>query len=130
MKRENLSSGFPTRYDTKRSVQPQEMARGWKFRIEELEGLYYEPRREKTGFFAYAKTKSQISFAVTAKLISAFVFAIRIVQSLYYLPGFKFNFFDNLLKLASDTVFNLLNLMVDMHFLNHIQFYAVLQPFQ
>ena len=27
-------------------------------------------------FFAYAKTKTQISFAVTAKLISAFVFAI------------------------------------------------------
>ena len=26
-------------------------------------------------FFAYAKTKTQISFAVTAKLISAFVFA-------------------------------------------------------
>ena len=34
-----------------------------------------EPRHEKTGFFAYAKTKTQISFAVTAKLISAFVFA-------------------------------------------------------
>ena len=35
--------------------------------------------------FAYAKTKTQISFAVTAKLISAFVFAIRKVQSLYFL---------------------------------------------
>ena len=35
--------------------------------------------------FAYAKTKTQISFAVTAKLISAFVFATRIVQSLSYL---------------------------------------------
>ena len=43
-----------------------------------------EPRYEKTGFFAYAKTKTQISFAVTAKLISAFVFATRIVQSLFY----------------------------------------------
>ena len=40
--------------------------------------------------FAYAKLKTQISFAVTAKLISAFVFAIRIVQSLYYLnPTFQ-----------------------------------------
>ena len=40
--------------------------------------------------FAYAKTKTQISFAVTAKLISAFVFAIRIVQFLYYLnPKFQ-----------------------------------------
>ena len=50
----------------------------------------YEPRREKTGFFAYAKTKTQISFAVTAKLISVFVFATRIVQSLYFLnPKFQ-----------------------------------------
>ena len=29
----------------------------------------------ENGNFAYAKTKTQISFAVTAKLISAFVFA-------------------------------------------------------
>ena len=41
-------------------------------------------------FFAYAKPKTQISFAVTAKLISAFVFATRIVQSLYFLnPKFQ-----------------------------------------
>ena len=40
--------------------------------------------------FANAKTKSQISFAVTAKLISAFVFATRIVESLYFLhPKFQ-----------------------------------------
>ena len=38
-----------------------------------------------TGFFVYAKTKTQNSCTVTAQLISAFVFAIRIVQSLYYL---------------------------------------------
>ena len=35
--------------------------------------------------FAYAKTKTQISFAVSAKLISTFVFATWIVQSLFYL---------------------------------------------
>ena len=35
--------------------------------------------------FAYAKTKMQISFVVTAKLISAFVFATWIVQFLFYL---------------------------------------------
>ena len=34
---------------------------------------------------AYAKTKTQISFAVTAKLISAFVFATWIVQYLFFL---------------------------------------------
>ena len=39
---------------------------------------------------AYAKTKAQISFAVTAKLISAFVFATQIVQFLFYLnPKFQ-----------------------------------------
>ena len=39
---------------------------------------------------AYAKTKAQISFAVTVKLISAFVFATRIVQFLFYLnPKFQ-----------------------------------------
>ena len=35
--------------------------------------------------FAYVKTKMQISFAITAKLISPFVFTTRIVQYLYYL---------------------------------------------
>ena len=44
----------------------------------------FEPRREKTGFL-HAKTKTQISFAVTAKLISAFVSATQIVQSPYFL---------------------------------------------
>ena len=40
--------------------------------------------------FAYAKTKTQNSFAVTAKLISAFVFATSIVQSLFFLdPKFQ-----------------------------------------
>ena len=45
---------------------------------------------------AYAKTKTQISFAVTAKLISAFVFATRIVQFLLYLTP-KFQAFNLLL---------------------------------
>ena len=40
--------------------------------------------------FCLAKTKAQISFAVTAKLISAFVIATRIVQFLFYLnPKFQ-----------------------------------------
>ena len=50
----------------------------------------FEPRYEKTGFLHMRKTKMQISFAVTAKLISAFVFATWIVQSLYFLnPKFQ-----------------------------------------
>ena len=44
-----------------------------------LLSLKNEPRREKTGFLHMRKQKTQISFAVTAKLISAFVFATRIV---------------------------------------------------
>ena len=59
--------------------------------------LSYEPRCEKT---ASAKTKTQISFAVTTKLISAFVFAIRIVQSLYYV-NLKFQASSHLLWLYS-----------------------------
>ena len=45
------------------------------FGMQKDDKLIFEPRCEKTGIFAYAKTKTQISFAVTAKLISAFVFA-------------------------------------------------------
>ena len=48
----------------------------------------------------YAKTKTQISFAVTAKLISAFVFATRIVQSLFFL-NLKFQASSHLLWLYS-----------------------------
>ena len=50
--------------------------------------------------FAYAKTKTQISFAVTAKLISAFVFATWIVQSLSFLNP-KFQVPSHLLWLRS-----------------------------
>ena len=47
-------------------------------------------RVARNRIFAYAKTKTQISFAVTAKQISAFVFATYIVESLYFLhPKFQ-----------------------------------------
>ena len=48
----------------------------------------------------YAKTKTQISFAVTAKLISAFVFATQRVQSLFFLNP-KFQASSHLLWLYS-----------------------------
>ena len=44
-----------------------------------------EPPHEKTNALHMRKTKTQISFAVTAKLIGAFVFTTRIVQFLFYL---------------------------------------------
>ena len=50
--------------------------------------------------FAYAKTKTQISLAVTAKLISAFVFATLIEQSLFFLNP-KFQASSHLLWLHS-----------------------------
>ena len=49
--------------------------------------MTFEPRWEKTGFLHMRKIKTQISFAVTAKLINAFVFATKIlvVQFLFFL---------------------------------------------
>ena len=41
MPRENLSLGFLTSSDTNRAGQPQKMARGLKFCILKVEGLYY-----------------------------------------------------------------------------------------
>ena len=55
---------FPTWSDTNRAVQLQKMARGLKFWILKVEGLYY-----------VAKIKALISLAATAKLICVFVFA-------------------------------------------------------
>ena len=54
----------------------------------------------KPDFCIYAKTKTQISFAVTAQLVSAFVFATWIVQSLYFLNP-KFQASSHLLWLYS-----------------------------
>ena len=52
--------------------------------------IIIEPRHDKTNVLLHTKTKTQISFAVTANLISAIVFATLIVQSLYFLnPKFQ-----------------------------------------
>ena len=57
-----------------------------------------EACNEKTKFCIYAKTEAQISFTVTAKLISAFVFATRIVQPFFYSSP-KFQASSHLLRL-------------------------------
>ena len=57
------SSGFWTRSYINRPVQPQKMARNLKF------------RKKRGCTIRVAKTKALISFAVTVKLICAFVFA-------------------------------------------------------
>ena len=55
---------FPNRSDTNQAAQAQKLARGWKFWIWTVDELY-NPCGENKGM---------ISFAVTAKLISTFVF--------------------------------------------------------
>ena len=46
--------------------------------------LRYENLHVVVIFFAYAKTKAQISYAVIAQLISIFVFSIRIEKFIFY----------------------------------------------
>ena len=58
----------------------------------------YEPRYEKTGFLHMRKQRGRS--ASTAKLISAFIFATQIVQSIYY-PNQKFQASSHLLRLYS-----------------------------
>ena len=60
-----MSSGLPTRSDANGAVQPQKMARGLKFRIEEVEGLYY----------LCCEKKDANQLRGTAQLICVFVFA-------------------------------------------------------
>ena len=51
-----------------------------------IKQLIFElPHGKTNNLHRRAKTKAQISFAVTAKQISAFVFATLIVQFLFYL---------------------------------------------
>ena len=41
------ASGFPTRSHTNQAVRPHKMARGLKFRIQEVEGLCYQCSENK-----------------------------------------------------------------------------------
>ena len=55
-----------------------------------MRGFIFEPPHEKTNNLYMLKTKMQSNCAVTAKVISAFVFATRIVQSFFFLnPKFQ-----------------------------------------
>ena len=56
----------------------------------------------KKQLFAYAKTKTQISCAASAQLISAFVFATQIVQYLFF--NLKFLASSHLGGFVSDLV--------------------------
>ena len=93
----NMSSGIPTG-GTIPTVQPQKMFKRLEisnlgsrgivlYNVAKTKALFSSPLFShiylspvmRKPVFAYAKTKTQISFAVTAKLISGFVFATRIV---------------------------------------------------
>ena len=63
---------LPNRSDTNQAVQSQKQARSLKFRI------YFKKKRNCT--IRVAKTKTLISFAVTAKLICVFVFAYALAD--------------------------------------------------
>ena len=65
------------------------------------QGIVNEPRRKKTGFLHTCENKDADQLrAVTAKLISAFVFATLIAQSLYFLNT-KFQTSSHLLWMYS-----------------------------
>ena len=89
----SLSRQSIKRLTSSESTRSKEVPRvsSFLFRAVALGVSKYAVRRAPLNrLFAYAKTKTQISFAVTAKLISAFVFATRLVQSLYFLiPKFQ-----------------------------------------
>ena len=84
--------GFPTRSDTNQAVQSLNMARGLKFRIQEVEGLYYP----------VAKTKALISFTVIAKLICVFVFAYAKIRFSYDAAHFLLE--ESLLEVTNITL--------------------------
>ena len=66
---------FPTRSETNQAVQLQKMARGLKFRIYEVEGLYY-PCRENEGadqLRGYREADLRLCF----RICKTFVFSCR-----------------------------------------------------
>ena len=78
LSRENLSAGFSTRSDINQHVKQTLKISDLESRevlISKNKGLCNELIFIFEPLFAYAETKAQISFAITAKLISAFVFA-------------------------------------------------------
>ena len=62
---------FPTRSDTNQAVQLQKMARGLKFRIHEVEGLYY-PFSENKGadqLRGYREADLRLCFRICKMLV-------------------------------------------------------------
>ena len=64
-------SGFATRCDTNWAVQSQKMARGLKFRISEVEGLYYLCSKNKGAdqLRGYHAADLRLSFCICKKQV-------------------------------------------------------------
>ena len=63
--------GFPTRSDTNRVAQPQKIARGLKFRIKKVEGLYYLCGENKGAgqLRSYCEADLRLCFRICRKLV-------------------------------------------------------------
>ena len=61
--------GFPTRSDTNRAVQLQKISRGIKYRIQEVEGLYYSCSENKGAdqLRSYCKADLRLCFRICKK---------------------------------------------------------------
>ena len=60
--------GFPTRTNTNRAVQPHKLAGGLKFRIWEVEGLYY-PCSENKGAYQLRGSDLCLCFRICKKTV-------------------------------------------------------------
>ena len=60
-----MSSGFPTRSDTNRSIQAQNMARGLKFQIKKERGLHYLCNEENGAFLLRGNSAADLCLCFT-----------------------------------------------------------------
>ena len=66
-----MSSGFLTRSVTDRAVQPQKMARGLKFQIKKVKGLYYLCMENKGDdqLYGFSKADLRLYFCISKKQV-------------------------------------------------------------
>ena len=62
---------FPTRSDTNQAVQPQKMARGLKFQIKKVGGLYYQCSENKGAdqLCSYREADLRLCFRICKTLV-------------------------------------------------------------
>ena len=87
---ENRSSGFPTRSDTNWTVQLLNMAKGLKFWIYEVEGLYYPCSKNKDAdqLRGYREADLRLCFRIMQKYV---VLTSRLISDLNFSSFLKWN---------------------------------------